>query len=173
MSYDFSKVRVLVAESTREMYDLFKSILVMLGIPENNIESAFTSDEAFYKFRNHNYDLIITDWLENPGKGIELTKEIRTNDDSPNQYVPIIMTAGSSHYERVIRARDAGISEYLVKPFAANSLAARISRVIENPRNFILCYSYTGPDRRTRSVDVDFPDRRSPGVIHVDDIAFA
>lgn len=170
MSYDFSKVRVMVAESTSEMYDLFKSVLMMLGIPDRNIDSAFTSEQAFEKFQTNNYDLIITDWLENPGKGIMLTKQIRRDAKSPNQYVPIIMTAGSSAVERVIRARDAGISEYLVKPFAANSLATRITRVIENPRNFVMSDSYAGPDRRVRSVSINFQERRKTGVIHVDEI---
>lgn len=71
------------------------------------------------------------------------------------------MTAGSGHVSRVLRSRDAGISEYLIKPFAANALAVRIERVIENPRKFVVSDSYTGPDRRIREVPYEGEERRA------------
>src|SRR6056297_1504207 len=107
MAYDFSCVEVLVVESTKEMFKLFKDVLRMLEVPERNIEAAFSCEEGFEKFKKRNHDLIITDWLQSPDKGIELMQTIRTSGDSPNPYVPIIMTAGSGHYSRVIKSRDA------------------------------------------------------------------
>lgn len=160
MSYDFSKVNVLVVESTHEMFKLFQSVLTMLSIPESNVHSAFSAEEGFSKFCIKKHDLIITDWLENPDKGVELIKEIRTNPKSPNKFVPVIMTAGSGHLSRVVKSRDAGVSEYLVKPFAANSLSKRISRVIENPRQYVLSTLYVGPDRRVKERSFDGEDRR-------------
>lgn len=132
----------------------------MLDVPESNITAAYTKEEAYDKFVRTNYDLIITDWLQNPDHGIQLTKLIRTDGRSPNKFAPVIMTAGSGHYSRVIRSRDAGISEYLVKPFAASSLAMRITRVIENPRKFVVSDAFTGPDRRVKQVEFDGEDRR-------------
>ena len=160
MSYDFSNVNVLVVESTPEMYKLFKNVLAMLDVPEANIYSAFSAEEGFSEFCKNKHDIVITDWLENPDKGIELLKQIRTDGGSPNKFVPVIMTAGSGHLSRVIKSRDAGVSEYLVKPFAAESLATRISRVIESPRPFVLSKSYTGPERRIKPRPIDFEDRR-------------
>jgi two-component system, chemotaxis family, chemotaxis protein CheY len=160
MSYNFSKVNVLVVESTPEMFQLFKAVLSMLDVPEKNIDPAYSAEEGFEKFCNKNHDIIITDWLENPDKGIQLLTTIRTSEKSPNIFVPVIMTAGSSHFSRVIRSRDAGVSEYLVKPFAANSLATRITRLIEKPRDFVVSDKFTGPDRRVRSIPFDGKERR-------------
>lgn len=132
----------------------------MLSVPDKNIESAYSAEEGFDKFLKRKHDIVITDWLENPDKGIELLKNIRQMEESPNIFVPVIMTAGSGHLSRVLKSRDAGVSEYLVKPFAADALATRITRVIENPRPFVISDGYSGPERRIRQKDIDFPDRR-------------
>ena len=161
MSYDLKNVNVLIVESSIAMFQLFRNVLTMLSVPERNIDAAYTSEEAFQRFCNRKHDIVITDWLDNPDHGIELTKQLRTNKDSPNIYVPIIMTAGSGHLSRVIRARDAGVSEYLVKPFAAASLAQRISRLIESPRLFVASEAYTGPDRRVKNIPYEGEERRS------------
>ena len=160
MAYNFSKVNVLVVESTTEMYRLFKSVLVMLSVPEKNIDSAYSADEAFAKFRKTKHDIIITDWLDNPDSGIRLIKKIRMDQSSPNKFVPVIMSAGSGHLSRVLRSRDAGVSEYLMKPFAANALAMRITRVIESKRPYVVSESYTGPDRRVRDIPPEALERR-------------
>ncbi|MFN3699920.1 MAG: response regulator [Alphaproteobacteria bacterium] len=160
MAYDFSNVNVLVVESTTEMFKLFKTVLNMLSVPERNIDSSYNYKDAYQKFCHKKHDLIITDWLQNPDRGILLTNMIRKDPKSPNKFVPIIMTAGSGHYNRVIKARDSGISEYLVKPFSADSLSVRISRVIEKPRSFVVSDIYVGPDRRVRDIPFDGEDRR-------------
>jgi DNA-binding response OmpR family regulator len=160
MSYDFSKVNVLVVESTPEMFKLFKNVLAMLEVPDGNIYSAYYYEEGFKKICKGKHDIVITDWLENPDKGIELIKKIRNSPESPNKFVPIIMTAGAGHLSRVIKSRDAGVSEYLVKPFAADSLAIRLTRVIEKPRPFVMSDAYNGPERRIRQIELNREDRR-------------
>ncbi len=160
MAYNFSKVSVLVVEATKEMYRLFKDVLAMLEVPDKNIFPAYSMEEAFEQFVKSNYDIVITDWLANPDQGIALTKEIRTNSRSPNRFVPIIMTAGSGHLSRVIRARDSGISEYLVKPFNAEGLVTRLTRVIEHPRQFVVSPTYVGPERRIKDMPYESEDRR-------------
>jgi DNA-binding response OmpR family regulator len=160
MAYDFKNVSVLVVESSKPMFKLVKDVLNIFGVPGNNIYEAYSPDEAFQSFREFKHDLVIADWLQNPDRGIELTRTIRMNQATPNPYVPIIMTAGSGHLSRVLRARDAGISEYLVKPFSAQALADRISRVIEKPRKFIVSANYVGPERRIKNVPFDGMERR-------------
>ncbi len=161
MAYNFTNVRVLVVESSEQMFRLIKGVLNLFTVPESNIYAAYSVEEAFDKYRKYNHDLIIVDWLQNPDRGIKLTRIIRTDKTSPNPFVPVIMTAGSAHFPRVIKARDCGISEYLVKPFTAKSLAERITRVIERPRLFVVSDTFTGPDRRVKA-DPRFkgPDRR-------------
>jgi DNA-binding response OmpR family regulator len=93
-----------------------------------------------------------------PMNGIELAHEIRTNALSSNRMVPIVLITGYSALSRVAQARDAGVTEFLVKPFSANDLAKRIAYVINKPRDFIDSHDYFGPDRRRRQ----HPDYKGP-----------
>jgi DNA-binding response OmpR family regulator len=67
--------------------------------------------------------------------------------------VPIIMITGHTEKHQVEAARDAGITEFLIKPITAQSLFSRITEVVERPRAFVRCESYFGPDRRRRNVE--------------------
>lgn len=162
MAYNFKNVRILIVESSPELYELFRAVLKLFSVPERNVESAYSMEEGFEKFAKGNHDLVIIDWLQTPDRGIELARQIRMSGRSPNPFVPIIMTAGSGHENRVKRARDAGVSEYLVKPFTARTLAKKIERIVENPRQFVVSQNYIGPDRRTagRSGTYSGPERR-------------
>lgn len=161
MVYNFKQVKVLIVESSVPMCGLIKGALGAFGVPDSAIDSAYSVREAFDKFCQVQHDLIIVDWLQSPDRGIELTQMIRRRKVSPNAFVPIIMTAGAGHLQRVLMARDAGISEYLVKPFSAKSLAERISRVIEKPKPFVFSDIYVGPDRRVRAENHAGQERRA------------
>ena len=86
-----------------------------------------------------------------PMDGIELTRMIRRHQLSPNRMVPIILITGYSAWPRVEEARDAGVTEFLVKPFTAHDLARRVAHVINKPRDFIETQDFFGPDRRRRN----------------------
>jgi len=150
MAFDFSSLKVLIAEDVLPMRRLLTSILETMGVGQ--VVGAENGAQAYELTRKLNPDIIITDWFMTPIDGVELSKEIRTNMLSPNRMVPIIMVTGYSHMRRVAEARDAGVTEFLVKPFSANDLAKRISFVINKPRDFIDCASFFGPDRRRKSV---------------------
>lgn len=160
MAYNFKDVKVLVVESSIPMFQLVKGVLNLLTVPEKNIYASYTVEDAFSSFCQLRHDIILVDWLQNPDRGIHLTKIIRRDKNTPNAFVPIIMTAGSGHLARVIKARDAGVSEYLVKPFSAKSLADRLMRVVEKQREFVVCETYVGPDRRVKSEGYTGPERR-------------
>ena len=74
------------------------------------------------------------------------------------------MLTGHSEKQRVIGARDAGVTEFLAKPISAKSLYERILNVVANPRPFIKSKNYFGPDRR-RNVNTNYigPERRKGG----------
>lgn len=149
MSFRLEKLKILLVEDITPMRQLFVSVMKCLGI--ENITPASDGKEAFKLFCKDNHDIILTDWVMEPMDGIELTREIRTNDLSPNKMVPIIMITGYSAWPRVEGARDAGVTEFLVKPFSAHDIARRITHVITNPRDFVDIKSYFGPDRRRRT----------------------
>lgn len=148
MGFQFQKLSVLVAEDTIPMRKLLVNVLENLGI--KNIYVASDGEQAFESFKKESQDIILTDWVMNPMDGIELTHEIRHNQKSPNRMAPVILITGYSAWPRVEKARDAGVTEFLVKPFTANDIARRIAHVITKPRNFIETDDFFGPDRRRR-----------------------
>ena len=93
-------------------------------------------------------DIIITDWMMDPIGGLELTKWIRTGEDTPDPFLPVIMMSAHSERGCVTEARDAGVNEFLVKPLSAKSIMRRIQTIIEHPRAYIRTDHYFGPDRR-------------------------
>ncbi len=156
MAFKFSKMSVLVVEDTAPMRKLIVSVLQTLGIGE--VYAAPDGERGFELFRKHNTDIVIADWHMEPMDGIELAQEIRKNTLSPNRLVPIVIVTGYSALSRVAQARDAGVTEFLIKPFSADDLAKRIAYVINKPRDFIDSAAYFGPDRRRRKA----PDYRGP-----------
>ena len=85
--------------------------------------------------------------------GLEFIKKVRLSKESPNRTVPIIMITGYCSKRKISLARDNGCTEFIVKPFSANDIAARISHIIKKPRDFILTPQFAGPDRRRRRDD--------------------
>jgi FixJ family two-component response regulator len=75
---------------------------------------------------------------------------VRTNEGSPNCYLPIIMLTGHAERSAVETARDAGVNEFLTKPVSAEKLYSKIHTLIETPRVFVRSGDYFGPDRRRR-----------------------
>jgi two-component system chemotaxis response regulator CheY len=160
MTYNFRSLTVLVIENTQPMSDLTKDVLKSFGI--SSVLTTIGPDAGFEAFCRAKPDLVIIDWLEGPVTGVDLTKRMRLDPRSPNTFVPILLMTGFSQKTRVERARDSGITEFLVKPFTAKALYQKIEYMIEKPRLFVLNDAYFGPDRR-RKTDNDFnaKDRRS------------
>ncbi len=146
MSLSFEKLKVLVVDDTKSMRTLIVSVLKALKV--GTVLEASNGKQGFDLCRLHNPDIILVDWLMEPINGIELTKQIRNDSESPNRMAPIVLITGYSARPRVEEARDAGVTEFLVKPFTATDLTRRLQHVINNPRNFIDYNGYFGPDRR-------------------------
>jgi len=153
MGLDLSKISVLLVEDSAPINKMLCDILDRLGI--ENLDSTKDGQEAFDLFRKKRHDIAIIDWMMEPVDGIELTKLIRRHADSPNKLIPIIMLTGYNSFKRVKEARDIGVTEYLVKPFTVQEIADRVAYVINNPRDFIHCQKYFGPDRR-RIIDMSY-----------------
>ncbi len=159
MSYSFDNITVLVVEDNQPMLDITKSLLLTFGV--GNVITAKDGDHGFRACLEHNPDIIIADWMMIPTDGIAMTKRIRSDRRSPNPYVPIILMTGFSEKRRVLQARDAGVTEFLVKPFTARDLYKRLCQVIERPRQFVRSEDFFGPDRRRKTtLEFSGPFRR-------------
>ena len=159
MSNYLENVSVLIVDDQDFIRSLIRQILNALGC--NKIKDAANGKAAWEMAASTNPDIIITDWEMSPVNGLELTRRLRTDPGSPNPFVPIIMMTGHAEIERVIEARDTGITEYIVKPLSARSLFRRLHSVIEHPREFVRTASYFGPDRRRRAVEMKVDRRNS------------
>jgi CheY-like chemotaxis protein len=144
----FKNVRVLLVEDNPHMRRLLGSLLRAIGF-QNIIESNDGS-AGLSAIKDVSPDLVLVDLEMRPLDGIEFTRHVRTSDDSPCPYIPIIMVTGHSARLKVEEARDAGVSEFLAKPVTGKGLFSRVQEVILRPRPFIQCAGFFGPDRRRR-----------------------
>lgn len=109
---------------------------------------------------SRSYSLIVLDDLMGPPDAIELVHHIRTDMNSPNRTTSIIMMSSAPDIARIAKARDAGVSEFLKKPFSATDLQRRIVGLDTKPREFIEAPEYSGPDRRRRKLTAGIDDQR-------------
>ncbi len=144
-----ANIKVLVADDDHRIAHIIRQILESLGFKE--IRIARDGAYALRVLNSERIDMLITDWQMSPMDGISLVKFLRS-DESPNRFMPIIMLTGNAEREHVEVARDAGVTEFTVKPFSAKTLCDRIMLLIDNPRSFILTKRFVGPDRRRRRV---------------------
>ncbi len=150
LSAHLAKVHVLIADDDRRIALIVRQVLESLGFKE--IVVACDGSQALKFLQTNKIDMVITDWQMSPMDGINLVKFLRTSDVSPNRFMPIIMLTGNAEREHVEKARDIGVTEFVVKPFSAKTLCSRIALLIDNPRSFIFSKQFVGPDRRRRSI---------------------
>lgn len=145
---DLSRVSFLVVDDSDHMRRLIRLVLGSFGAKK--VKEARDGADALQEMMKTMPDILITNWQMMPMDGLELTKHLRKSSDSPNPFLPIIMVTAHSERGRVLEARDAGVTEFLVKPMSAKALYSRIAAVIERPRRFVRTKLYFGPDRRRR-----------------------
>src|SRR5476651_1762778 len=163
---EFNRLRFLVIDDNAHMRRMLRTLLHGFGAREvHEAEDGAVGLEAFVQ---HSPDIIITDWAMPVFDGLELTQMIRQPGANSNPYVPIIMLTGHSEKQRVVSARDAGVTEFLAKPISAKGLYERIVNVVANPRPFVKSKTYFGPDRR-RNTNANYvgPERRKGGKAEV------
>lgn len=156
---DFNRLRFVVIDDNAHMRRIIRTLLHSFGAREvNEAEDGAAGLEAFTQ---NVPDIVITDWAMPIFDGLELTQMIRQPGANTNPFVPIIMLTGHSEKNRVVEARDAGITEFLAKPLSAKSLYERIANVVINPRPFVRTKTYFGPDRRRNNTSAYVgPERR-------------
>jgi CheY-like chemotaxis protein len=152
-------LQVLLVDDNPSMRSIVIAILKSVGV--KTIREVSHGGEALQALREFPADVAIVDYKMKPLDGVEFTRLVRTAKDSPNAYLPIIMMTGHAEKGRVVAARNAGVTEFVVKPVTAKSILARINAVIFKPRPYIRTDDYFGPCRR-RVKDAEYagPFRR-------------
>lgn len=155
---EITKRGVLVADHSPHMASL---VSVMLrGLGRKDIREVYDANKAMLELRRRAFDVIIIDDDLEGMDGVAFTRKLRAATDCQNRLVPVIMMSSAPDARRIADARDAGVTEFLRKPFAANHLQSRLLNIEANPRGFIEAGEFKGPDRRRKTVDVGEKDRR-------------
>jgi CheY-like chemotaxis protein len=164
---EFSKLRFLVIDDSQHMRRIVRALLQGFGSRE--IYDAEDGAAGLAAFNQYTPDIVIADWSMPIFDGLEFTRMIRQPDTNASPFTPIIMLTAHSERKRVTAARDAGVTEFMVKPISANALHQRIVNVVANPRRFIKTATYFGPDRRRNSApSYAGPERRKGGKVDLD-----
>jgi len=141
-----TNIKFLIVDDCAFMRSTIRRILTTLGVQE--MCEAGDGAEALKIMQTWPADIILLDWEMAPFNGIEFTNMVRNSSDITNAFIPIIMITAHSEYWRISKARDVGITEFLVKPISVATLFSRIRNVIEHPRPFVNAPGFFGPDRR-------------------------
>jgi two-component system, chemotaxis family, chemotaxis protein CheY len=124
MSVDLS-MPILVVDDYNTMVRIIRNLLRQLGFQD--VDAAPDGSTALAKLRDRKYGLVISDWNMEPMTGYELLKQMRA--DPKLNTTPFIMVTAESKTENVIAAKQAGVSNYIVKPFNADTLKNKIDAV--------------------------------------------
>ena len=126
MAIDLS-MPILVVDDYKTMVRIIRNLLTQLGF--GDIDDAADGTEALAKLKERKYGLVISDWNMQPMTGYDLLKSVRADEGLQN--IPFIMVTAEAKTENVIAAKKAGVSNYIVKPFNAQTLKGKIDSVFQ------------------------------------------
>lgn len=158
MLQSLDKLRVLVVEDDRAACMFAASATRAAGVKD--VVLAESVESGLRLFSDKSPDIIMASWEMKPINGIEFTRKVRA-PNSPNFAIPVVLMVSLVSIQMVAEARDAGVTEFLCRPFSTKHIAVRLSSVASNQRKFIAAPSYRGPcRRRTKFDDYAGPFRR-------------
>ncbi|MGV9006497.1 MAG: response regulator [Brevundimonas sp.] len=117
---------VLVVDDYKTMIRIVRNLLEQLGF--RNIDEAIDGPTALEKIRQNDYGLILSDWNMTPMTGYDLLKAVRAEPRTKN--TPFVMVTAETKAENVVAARQAGVSNYIIKPFTLAVLKQKLTTVL-------------------------------------------
>jgi two-component system chemotaxis response regulator CheY len=119
-------MKIMIVDDYSTMLRILRNLLRQLEF--NNVEEATNGGDALQKLREASFGLVISDWNMTPMTGLELLKEVRA--DAKLKHIPFIMVTAESKTDNVVAAKQAGVSNYIVKPFNAETLKTKMASVL-------------------------------------------
>jgi len=119
-------MNVLIVDDYKTMLRIVRNLLRQLCF--NNVNEATDGSMALEVLRSGPHGLVISDWNMEPMTGLQLLREVRA--DPKLKSTPFIMVTAESKSENVIAAKEAGVSNYIVKPFNAETLKSKMVSVL-------------------------------------------
>ncbi|GFZ77636.1 response regulator [Elstera cyanobacteriorum] len=119
---------ILIVDDYKTMLRIIRNLLKQLGF--DNVDEATDGSTALARLREKSYGLVISDWNMEPMTGLQLLREVR--NDAKLKHIPFVMVTAESKTENVIAAKEAGVTNYIVKPFNAETLKQKLVAVFGN-----------------------------------------
>lgn len=116
-------MKILVVDDYATMRRIIRNLLNQVGLTD--IEDAPDGVKALELLRSHKFDLIVSDWNMEPMTGLQLLKEVRA--DPALKHIKFIMVTAESKLENIIHAKEAGVDNYIVKPFNGDTLKTKLT----------------------------------------------
>lgn len=116
---------ILVVDDYVQMLRILRNLLREAGF--GNVDTATNGAEALRKLRRHDFGLVISDWNMEPMTGYQLLEEVRCDEELHD--LPFIMVTAETKTEFVIAAKQAGVNNYIIKPFTAMTLREKMAQV--------------------------------------------
>ena len=125
MGFDLS-MQILVVDDYNTMIRIIRNLLKQIGF--ENVDDASDGSAALAKMQGKKYGLVISDWNMEPMTGYDLLREVRASSELSQ--IPFIMITAESKTENVIAAKKAGVNNYIVKPFNADTFKTKLVSVL-------------------------------------------
>ncbi|MFA5073240.1 MAG: chemotaxis response regulator CheY [Nitrospirota bacterium] len=121
------KMKILVVDDFSTMRRIIKNVLKQLGF--ENIDEAEDGAQALTKLKTGNFGFMVSDWNMPNMDGIELLKAVRS--DPALKDLPILMVTAEAEKEKVVTAIQAGVNNYIVKPFTPEVFMEKMEKIFE------------------------------------------
>ena len=120
------EMNVLIVDDYKTMLRVIRNLLSQIGF--KNVDEATDGGQALECMKHKKYGLIISDWNMEPMSGLDLLKAVRGSPEGAG--IPFIMVTAENKGENVVAAKQSGVSNYIVKPFSAETLKTKIASVL-------------------------------------------
>ncbi len=163
-AFDFSRLGVFLVEDNSYIRITLENVLRQFRFGRiNSVNDGQQAVEFTKNLGSGNVgtpDIILSDLVMAPINGLLFLRWVRTSKESVNRMIPFIMLSGAADETYVNSSRDLGATEFLAKPFSAETVYKHLVKVIEVPRQFVTTTKYFGPDRRRQKQDPPDKERR-------------
>jgi two-component system chemotaxis response regulator CheY len=122
-----TSIKILIVDDFATMRRILKNILKQLGF--KNLVEADDGTSAWDVLEGQKIDLIISDWNMPKMTGLELLKKVRASDNLKK--TPFLMVTAEAQKQNVIEAVQAGVSNYVVKPFTAEAISDKLEKILK------------------------------------------
>ena len=120
-------MKILVVDDMSTMRRIVKNILKQLGFA--NVEEAENGQEGLQKLREGSFGFVVSDWNMPVMTGIDMLRAIRA--DEKLKAIPVLMVTAEAQQANLVEAIQAGVSNYIVKPFTAETMQEKLQKIFK------------------------------------------